>query len=277
MKTTTVGLAVAATLLWIATAFPVTAASADSPKSVLAGAGIDPRIGKTLALQAVFVDDEGDPTTLHDAVAERPAIVCPVYFRCPMLCKLSAKGLAQALAEIEPTVGEDFDVLLVSFDPRDDLEAARAAKRELVQRYGRPGSEAGWRCLTGKQEAIDAFTESIGFRYAWDDSTEQFAHASGVIFVSRGGRISGYLDGVKYDPAEVAAALAIAAQGGVSPTPPPSIFVRCYLYDPQSGGPGVAVFWTLRALCVATLFGMIVGFVRLSRRHASAPATSEER
>lgn len=276
MKTTTLRLALAATLAWIVTAFPVTMAFADSQKSVLAEAGIDPRIGETLALQAAFVDDEGDPTTLGEAVAERPAVVCPVYFRCPMLCKLSAKGLAQALAEIEPTVGEDFDVLLVSFDPRDDVEAALASKRALASRYGRLGSEAGWRCLTGKQEAIDAFTKSIGFRYAWDDSTEQFAHASGVIFVSRGGRISGYLDGVKYDPAKVASSLAVASRGGVSPAPPPSIFVRCYLYDPRSGGPGVAVFWTLRALCVATLFGMIVGFVRLSRRGAPAPATNEE-
>jgi protein SCO1/2 len=276
MKMTTTGLALAATLVWIAMPVSATTASADSPETVLAEAGIDPRIGETLALQAAFVDDEGDPITLGDAVAERPAIVCPVYFRCPMLCKLSANGLAKALAEIEPTVGEDFDVLLVSFDPRDDVEAARASKRALASRYGRLGSEAGWRCLTGTQESIGAFTKSIGFRYAWDDSTGQYAHASGIVFVSRGGNISGYLDGVKYDPAEVAAALSVASQGGVSPTPPSSIFVRCYLYDPRSGGPGVAVFWTLRALCVATLFGMIVGFIRLNRRGAAQPATNEQ-
>ncbi|MEZ6145298.1 MAG: SCO family protein [Planctomycetaceae bacterium] len=102
----------------------------------------------------------------------------------PMLCKLAADGLVRSLADMEPSVGKDSQVVLVSFDPRDTPQQAATTREQLIHRYGRTGTEDGWHCLTGDESVIQSLTNRVGFHYVWDEETKQYAHAAGLFLIS---------------------------------------------------------------------------------------------
>lgn len=230
-------------------------AAGERPEEVLSEVGITPRLGAELPGQAEFVDHENRPVRLGELVSERPVVLCLVYFRCPMLCSMTADGLVQAVRELPGDVGSEFDVVMASFDPREGPQQAAAARRTTLRRYSRPGTEGGWHALTGEPDAIKALTESVGFRYRWDPSLQQYAHAAGLVVLTPGGHVSGYLNGVQFPPEKLAAAIQQADAGEVASTPPQS-FLRCYLYDPATGRFGMAVQWAVRALGLLTVLAL---------------------
>ncbi len=248
------------------------------PHEILDSVGIDPHMGAVLPVDADFRDSDGNPVVLGDLLNKRPVVLCLVYFDCPMLCKLAADGLVRTVAGLPETVGQDFDVVLVSFNPDDTPARADAARRHALDNYGRAGTDAGWHFLTGSQESIDALTKTVGFNYAWDEASQQFAHASGLMIISPSGSITEYLDGVQFSPRELISAVDRAGKNQVSATPSTS-FVRCYLYDPTTGKFGAAVQWTVRGLGLLTVVGLGLMIVRLScsepRRAVDAHAIDE--
>lgn len=235
------------------------------PRDTLEAAKIEPHVGQVLPLAAEFRDHRGQKVQLGELVGQRPLVMCLVYFKCPMLCKLTADGLIRAVASVPENVGENFDVVVVSFDPRDTPRRASAARDHALGRYARADSAAGWHFLTGSQENIDLLTEAVGFQYVWDEQSKQFAHAAGLVIVSPDGVITEYLDGVNFSPRNLMAAVNRAAENQLTERPLTS-FVRCYLYDPTTGKFGAAIQWTIRALGVATVLGLILGMYSLSRR-----------
>lgn len=216
-------------------------------------------------MSAEFRNHLGETVRLNTIVRDRPVIMCLVYFECPMLCKLAADGLVRSVAGLSETVGQDFDVLLVSFDPHDTPQQAALAREQALRKYARDESATGWHFLTGTQDNIDQLTEAVGFQYVWDEKTQQFAHAAGLVIVSPKGVITEYLDGVRFSPRDLATAVTHAANNELSQREPTS-FVRCYLYDPTTGRFGSAVQWTLRALGVLTVFLLGVTVYKLSSR-----------
>lgn len=252
---------------------PASPSLADQPLEILDAVGIEPHTGEKLPLDAVFRDHDGNPVVLGDFCGERPIVLCLVYFDCPMLCKLAADGLVRTVAGLPETVGKDFDVMLVSFNPEDTPARATAARQQALDNYARNGTEPGWHFLTGPPESIAALTEAIGFRYVWDDASKQFAHASGLTIISPSGVITEYLDGVQFSPRDLVAAVNRSRQNQISKTPPTS-FVRCYLYDPTTGKFGAAVQWTVRVLGLLTVVVLGALIVRLSR-HEPTQAIEE--
>jgi protein SCO1/2 len=240
-------------------------ARGQGPEQVLEQAWIEPHVGAQVPAAARFRDHVGAPVTLADLQGERPTVLCLVYFECPMLCKLAADGLVRGVASIGQRVGDDFNVAFVSFDPRDNPARSLAARTEALRRYGIDSDCRGWYFLTGDRAAIDQLTRSVGFHYAWDEATQQFSHASGVILLAPDGTITQYLDGVHFAPRELSTAIAHAASSQLTHRQNIS-FVRCYLYDPTTGKFGAAVQWTLRGLGVATVLALGVMFVRLSSK-----------
>ncbi|KAA0131547.1 SCO family protein [Gimesia chilikensis] len=231
-------------------------ATAETPRKILKEAGITPNTGKTLPLETVFTDHTGQELTIRTALGQQPTVLCLVYFDCPMLCKLSADGLVRAANELPETVGEDYRVLLVSFNPQDTPEKAARARQRLIQKYDRtPGGE-GWSCLTGSQSEIDRLTGAVGFKARWDEELQQYAHASGLVLLSGEGVITGYLDGVSYAPRELSRAIDAARQSEVT-QPSTNSFLTCYLYDPTTGRLGSAVQWAIRILGGLTLIGLV--------------------
>jgi protein SCO1/2 len=220
--------------------------------------GIEQRLGETLPLETLLRDEKGDIVRLGDFFSRgRPVIVAPVYFECPMLCNEVLNGLTGTLKGISFEAGKDFDVIAVSFDAREHDKPGLAAnkKASYMERYGRPGTEAGWHFLTGTQDSIDKVMSSLGFSYAWDEKTKQFAHAGGIMIATPEGRLSRYFYGIDYAPRDVKMGLMDSAGGGIGNSAE-QLLLYCYHYDPATGKYGLAILNVIRLAGIATLIGL---------------------
>jgi protein SCO1/2 len=167
-----------------------------------------------------------------------------------MLCTQVLNGLVSAMGVLSFDVGREYEVVTVSFDPRDDPSDARAKKEPYVARYGRPGAAAGWHFLTGAPPAIAALTNAVGFRYAWDEKIGQFAHASAIYVATPDGRLARYFYGIEYAPRDLRLAIVEASRGKIG-NPVDQLLLFCYHYDPASGRYGAVVMNMVRAGGVA--------------------------
>ena len=242
--------------------------------------GFDQRLGEHVPLDLEFVDADGKTVRLGDYFhAGKPVILVPVYYECPMLCDLTLSGLAQSLKPLELTIGTDFEVVSVSFDPDEGPEQAAAARSRYVPRYGRTEAWQGWHFLTGKPSSIDPFTESIGFRYQYDPERDEFAHAAGLVMVTPEGEISRYFFGTDQPAKDLRLGLVETAGERIG-TPIDTILLYCYHYDPSLGRYTAATLNLLRAggaLTVLLLGGFVVVMLRRERRAAAGGDDSSAR
>jgi protein SCO1/2 len=235
--------------------------------------GFDQRLGERVPLEATFKDETGRTVRLGDYFGKKPVVLLLAYYQCPMLCTLSLNGLTSALIALPFTPGRDFELITVSFEPKETPALAAAKKRAYLRRYQREGADKGWHFLTGDQAAIDALTRAVGFRYAWDEATRQWAHASGILVLTPDGKLSHYLYGVEYAPKDLRLALVAAGEGQVG-SAADQLLLYCYHYDPTTGRYGAAVMSIVRvagALTLAALVGFIT-IMRLKERTAARAA-----
>ena len=189
----------------------------------------------------------------------RPVLLNFMYYRCPMLCPMVMDGIANGLTELRFDIGKEFDVITVSIDPRDTPELAAAKKEQYVKRYGRFGAASGWHFLTGPESAIKRLTNTVGFQYAYDIKTDQFAHGTALIAVTPQGRVSRYLYGFEYKARDLRLALVEASAGKIG-TATDAILLLCYHYDPATGKYSRTAMNFVRAGGVATMLGL-AGFI----------------
>src|SRR2546428_1865358 len=161
----------------------------------LKNVGIEQRLNEQIPPELAFRDEAGKPVHLANYFGKKPMILNLVYYQCPMLCGEVLSGLESALRVMKFDVGKEFDVLTVSFDPRETPEMAAKKKAEYLKRYQRAGAEQGWHFLVGQQDAIDALTRAAGFQYQYDEKTRQFAHATAIMIVTPDGRIAQCYEG----------------------------------------------------------------------------------
>lgn len=226
--------------------------------------GIDQKIGSRLPMEAVFDNESGQKVTLAQLVGKRPAILALVYYECPMLCSMVLNGTLRSLRALKLNAGSDFDVIALSFDPEETPHLARAKKAEYVERYRRPGSEAGWHFLTGDLTNIKRVTEAAGFRYSKDSSTGQWAHASAIMVVTPDGRLARYFYGVEYSARDLRLALVEAAQGKVGGVVD-QILLYCFHYDPTTGKYSLTILNLMRVGGVATILGLLAFWLAMYR------------
>lgn len=244
--------------------------------AALDGVGVDQKLGDTIPLDLPFTDDTGKPVRLRDLLHGRPIILTPVYYKCPMLCTVTLNQLGRTLTALSETVGEQFDIVTFSIDARDTAELAAGKKRTQLRAYRRPSAAQGWAFLTGPAASIHALTDAIGFRYRWDEPSQQFVHAGAVLVLTPEGKITRYFLGVDYPPTELRAALQEARAGTVS-TPAAQVFLYCFRYDPATGRYGLIIDRGLKVLGVSlvlTLAGTMVLLTRLHRRRLAAQVAS---
>jgi protein SCO1/2 len=222
------------------------------------------RLDERLPLETMLRDEAGRAVTLGDFFGERPVLLAFVYYQCPLLCTPVMNGISSALKVLPFTPGEEFDVVLVSFDPRDTPEAANAKKRAHLLHWARQDTADGWHFLTGDAAAIRQVTAAAGFNYTWDETTSQFAHVSGILAVTPDGRLSRYFYGVEYSPKELRLALVESGAGKIG-SAVDELLLYCFQYDPESGRYGVVVMNVIRLGGVLTL-GLIGAFILLTRR-----------
>jgi protein SCO1/2 len=222
----------------------------DGKPAILRNVSIEQRLDSPLPLGLEFRDESGRAVRLGDYFGSRPVVLVLAYYDCPMLCTQVLNGLVSAMRILSFDAGREYEVVTVSFDPRDDPSDARAKKEPYVARYGRAGAAAGWHFLTGDPKAIAALTQAVGFRYTWDERLEQFAHASAIYVATPAGRLSRYFYGIEYAPRDLRLALVEASHGKIG-TPVDQLLLYCYHYDPAAGRYGAVVMNMVRVAGVA--------------------------
>jgi len=228
--------------------------------------GIEQRLNAQVPLDLTFSDENGQPVQLRKYFGSKPVILTLVYYQCPMLCSQVLNGLSGALNGITRfNIGRDFDIVTVSFDPRDTAAEAVATKKRLLTRYRRPGSAEGWHFLTGKQDQIKALASSVGFRYAWDPEIQQFAHASSIMLLTPQGKVAQYYFGIEYAPRDLQLGLVEVSQGKIGNVVDQFI-LYCYHYDPAKGKYGAIVLNIMRISALATVLVLGVFVIVMFRR-----------
>ncbi|GIW44196.1 MAG: electron transporter SenC [Candidatus Binatia bacterium] len=235
---------------------------------VLERVDFEQRLGTPVPLDAVFRDETGQPVRLGDYFQSKPVILTLSYYECPMLCTLVLNGLTSALRALRFDLGKEFVAVNVSFNPRESHELAAAKKATYLKEYRRPGAEAGWHFLTGDEDAIRRLTEAVGFRYAWDERNQQYAHATGLVVLTPTGRIARYFYGVEFSPRDLRFALIEAAEGKIG-SPVDKLLLYCFHYDPATGRYSALALNSVRvggALTLVALVTFIVVMLRRERR-----------
>jgi protein SCO1/2 len=212
----------------------------------LQGVGIDQKLDSQVPLNLTFFDEAGRTVPLSSFFHDRPVLLALVYYRCPMLCTEILNGVVSTLRAVTLTPGKDFEVVSVSFDPKDTPEIAAAKKATYVRRYGHSGNANGFHFLTGDPANIKALTDAVGFHYKYDAKTDQFAHASGIMILTPDGKLSKYFYGVEYAPRDVRLGLVEASQGKIG-TVVDEALLFCYHYDAASGKYGAVAMNMIRA------------------------------
>ncbi len=246
----------------------------------LKNVGIEQHLDEQIPPDLSFRDEIGKPIRLGDYFGKKPMILNLVYYQCPMLCGEVLSGLESALRVMKFDVGKEFDVLTVSFDPRETPDMATKKKAEFLKRYGRPGAADGWHFLTGSQESIDALTKATGFQYQYDPDTGQFAHSTAIMVLTPEGKISQYYFGVEYAPKDLRLGLIQASDNKIG-TLADQVLLYCYHYDPATGKYGAIIARVLKLsgfatiLLLGALMTVLIRFGSNDKQHA-ARGTSRE-
>jgi protein SCO1/2 len=229
------------------------------------------RLGAQLSPDLLFHDEVGRKVRLGEYFGKRPVMLVIVQYRCRMLCNEVLNGLVTSLRAMPGNVGDQFEVLTISFDDREGADLAAAKKATYLEEYGRHSAATGWHFLTGDKDAISELTEAIGFQYAYSPKQDAFAHPTGLVVLTPDGRTSAYVDGIDFPPEQLQERLAIAAEGNIGRRVP-SYWRRlrlCYDYDPATGGYSLNIMRSVRlggALTALVLGGVLLTTWWRSRR-----------
>jgi len=274
-------------LLFVLAAIPVMAQAPPGPRSPLYGARpetgnpstglpaalqevrIEQKLDQQLPLDLVFRDENGQEVKLGQYFGKKPIALAFVYYDCPMLCTQILNSMVTSFRVLPFQVGKEFDVITVSFDPRETSALASAKKKVYVDYLPermRAGARDGWHFLTGDQASIDKLTEAAGFHYRYDEATKQFAHASALMLTTPQGKLSRYFYGVDYPARDLRLGLIESSENRIG-SPVDQLLLYCYHYDPATGRYGAAVMRVMRIAGVLTLLGIIAMLFLLKPRY----------
>jgi len=237
--------------------------SSDRLPPQLGYVAIEQRLGKQVPLHLPFRDESGKTVLLSDYFHPgRPVILSLVYFNCTMLCSQVLAEMSHTMRRLKFDAGHQFEVVTVSFDPRETPQMAAEAKSKYLEMYGRPGTEKGWTFLTGDASSIAALSNAVGFHYRWDPQTKQFAHAAGIMLLTPEGRVAQYYNGARYFASDLRLGLVEASHNRIG-TLADAIVLYCYHYDPRTGRYGAIVFRVIQVSGGLTLLilGSLLAFL----------------
>lgn len=235
--------------------------------AIRSAAQIEQKMGAQLPLDLEFRDENGQRVKLGDYMGDKPVIITPVFFTCPMLCNITLDQLVNRMSDVPMDLGREFKVITYSFDHRDTVADA-AGKRDLyLKRYGRPGAGSGWHFLTSDEKTVKALSDALGFYYAWDPKKEEFAHPAATIVLTPEGKIANYFFGFDYTSRDLKFGL-IEASGNRIGSVTDKFVMLCYDYDPATGKYSRRAMNVVRvggAATIAALGGFIVVMLRRDR------------
>jgi len=258
-----------AACVFIAATLPAFAQPYGRPPA-LRNVGIEQKLNYQVPLDLAFNDESSRLVHLADYFHGKPVVLSLVYYKCPMLCNLVMNGELRAFRQVELTLGKDFEAVTVSFDPGETPALASEKRTSYVDKYNRPGASNSWHFLTGREDQIHALADAVGFHYAWDNRTAQWAHASGIVILTPLGRIARYQYGIEYSKNDLRLGLVEASANKIG-TFTDQVLLFCYHYDPTKGKYTLAVVNALRigGSAVVLAIGLFM-FVNLRRDRREA-------
>jgi protein SCO1/2 len=246
----------------------------NEPARELAGIGIDDHAGRDLPRDVALTDQDGKAVQLGDYLdGKRPVVLAMAYYECPMLCSLVLKGVLDAAKDIAWTVGYEYRIVVVSFDPRDNPERAAKKRKTYLDAYGRKIGDRGFDFLVGDERSVRRVADAVGFSYRWDEREQQYAHAAGAFVITPSGRISRTLYGMAFPDLRLSVLEASEGKiGGVVE----KFLLFCYHYDPASRGYILATIRLMKAGGVLTLIALAFLFYRLFRGERRRPSGGDD-
>jgi protein SCO1 len=258
----------AAAQSWESSGPPKQKPAAGGKPRQLENVGIDQRLNEQVPLDLTFRDEAGNEVKLGDYFGQKPVVLSLVYYSCPQLCNQVLNGLTSSLGTVKDfSIGKEYNVVTVSFDAREKPELAAKKKASYVEWYKRDGVREGWHFLTGDQAQIDKLTEAVGFHYHWDEPSQQFVHASGVMLLTPQGKLSRYFYGIEYPARDLRLGLVEASDGKIG-TPVDKVLLYCFHYDPEQGKYGFVVMNLIRLGGAITLVGVAALMIVMRRKNA---------
>jgi protein SCO1 len=230
---------------------------------------IEQKLDQQLPLDLVFRDEAGQQVKLGQYFGKKPVVLALVYYDCPMLCTQVLNGMVTSFRVLPFQIGNEFDVVTVSFDPRETSTLATAKKKVYINYLPekmRAGASNGWHFLTGDPASIAQLTETIGFHYRYDEATKQFAHASAIMLTTPQGRLSRYFYGIDYPARDLRLGLIESSANKIG-SPVDQLLLYCYHYDPATGKYGAAVMKVMRIAGVLTMLGILAMLLLLKARN----------
>jgi protein SCO1/2 len=258
-----------------------TGGTANTTPPELVGVDVIEHLDQPLPRAATFRDTDGKTVHLGDFFdGKRPTLFVFAYHSCPMLCSLVLDATVKTLNDVAWTVGDKFDVVSISIDPKDTPETATKKRAQVVSSYTRSKGAnepmRGWHFLVGDEENIRKVTDAMGFEYRYDARQKQYAHPAAIYLVTPEGRIGRYLYGIQYDPNDVRLGLLEASEGR-SVTTTERLLLFCYHYDPQGKHYAIVAMNVMRlgGAVTAFLMGGLLTIMWVRERRARARASRQ--
>lgn len=240
------------------------AASLPPPPNLNQRTGFDQRLGAQVPMDALLRDREGRDVTLAGLAQGKPTLLALGYYRCPNLCSLVLQGMARSVRQMPLKVGDDYQLVFLSIDPREGAADARHGADMLAQ-MGDASHVDRWHLLTAGQPSIRALADAVGFRYFFDARNQQYAHAAGVVVLTGHGKVAQYLFGVTYPPRTLRLSLVGASQGKLGNVIDQLVLLCCG-YDPTTGRYSLLIGRVMQFLGIGFALVLLLGIAALGLR-----------
>jgi protein SCO1/2 len=221
--------------------------------------GVDQKMGAQIPLDARFTDDDGKVKTVREIFSGRPVVLLPIFYRCERTCYLELTGVVAALNLTKKLeVGRDVEIVAIGINPTETWELARAKKKSILGSYSKfDKTKQNWHLLTGDMPNIRKVTDSMGFRFAYDEKKNEVSHPSGIMMLTPDGKISSYSLGANYEVERFEKAIALAKDGTITEATK-EIFFGCIHIDPVTGKRSLMIENVMRVLAATTVIAVVM-------------------
>jgi len=230
--------------------------------------GIQEKLGDTIPLDLVFIDEKGNDVTLKKLMNGKPTILTLNYFRCAGICTPQLNELAKTLGRLDLAENTDYKVVTVSFAEDETFELAAAKRKNQIASIPREYLKDAWRFVIGKNKSSHILSEKVGFVFektVSDQGKVDYIHGAALIMISPEGKITRYLNGVEQLPFDVKMALIEASSGTVGPTVAKMV-EYCFSYDPK--GRTYIFMWEklVAVFMTSVMIGFFIYLIRQGRK-----------
>lgn len=242
----------------------------------LVGVDVKEHLNAPVPMDLGFKDEDGKPVTLKDYFdGSVPVILTMNYSNCPMLCSLQLTALVDGLKKVDWSIGKEFRMVTVSYDPTETTELAQRTKARYLAQYARPGSENGWHFLHGSENNVRALAKALGISYSYNEARKEYAHPATVVFATPSGKIDRYLYGLDYPDKTLHLSLVESSEGKIGTTVD-QLILFCFHYDANEGRYAPVASNIMRAGAGVTVF-LLAGFLTvLWKREKKRESESKE-